>query len=76
MSVQPDQACGDYVYAGMSTLPYTRTGLVPELRNLPPAIHENFSEIVLKGILAPGGVGKFDDVLTDTECRCDPCLPD
>ena len=42
-------------------------GLTPNLRNLPPAIHEKFKDIVLKGIFAPAGMEKFDDVLTEAD---------
>jgi quinohemoprotein ethanol dehydrogenase len=42
-------------------------GLTPDLRNLPLAIHESFKDIVLKGTLAPAGMEKFDDLLSEAE---------
>ncbi len=38
-------------------------GMLPDLRRLTPAKHEIFNDIVLKGILGPLGMGKFDDTL-------------
>jgi quinohemoprotein ethanol dehydrogenase len=44
-------------------------GVLPDLRRLTPAKHQLFYDIVLRGVLAPLGMGRFDDVLkrSDTE---------
>ena len=39
-------------------------GVLPDLRRLTPAKHQLFNDIVLKGILQPLGMGRFDDVLS------------
>jgi len=38
--------------------------VLPDLRALSPGRHQAFYDIVLKGALAPVGMGRFDDVLT------------
>jgi len=42
-------------------------GSVPDLRRLPTAIHANFADIVLRGLLEVGGMPRFDDVLSAEE---------
>jgi quinohemoprotein ethanol dehydrogenase len=39
-------------------------GSVPDLRRLPTAMHVNFADIVLRGLLEGGGMPRFDDVLS------------
>jgi quinohemoprotein ethanol dehydrogenase len=41
--------------------------IVPDLRKLTPATHSLFKSIVLDGIYAPKGMGRFDDVLSATD---------
>lgn len=42
-------------------------GLVPDLRRLSPAMHAQFNAVVLRGLLAPNGMGRFDDVLIERD---------
>jgi quinohemoprotein ethanol dehydrogenase len=42
-------------------------GITPDLRKLPPAIHQIFKDIVLNGMLAPTGMEKFGDLLSETD---------
>jgi quinohemoprotein ethanol dehydrogenase len=44
-------------------------GILPDLRRLTPEKHQLFNDIVLKGILQPLGMGRFDDVLSTEEAR-------
>jgi quinohemoprotein ethanol dehydrogenase len=44
-------------------------GLLPDLRQLPPGIHQVFYRIVLDGILAGNGMARWDDVLTRTDAE-------
>lgn len=44
-------------------------GLVPDLRRLTPEKHDAFDEIVLRGLFAPNGMGRFDDVLSAADAR-------
>jgi quinohemoprotein ethanol dehydrogenase len=44
-------------------------GVLPDLRRLTPAKHQLFYDIVLKGMLAPLGMGRFDDVLTHADAE-------
>jgi quinohemoprotein ethanol dehydrogenase len=44
-------------------------GVLPDLRRLTPAKHQLFYDIVLKGMLAPLGMGRFDDVLTRSDAE-------
>jgi quinohemoprotein ethanol dehydrogenase len=39
-------------------------GVLPDLRRLTPARHEMFYDIVLNGVLAGAGMGRWDDVLS------------
>lgn len=39
-------------------------GILPDLRRLAPAKHELFYDIVLNGVLAGAGMGRWDDVLS------------
>jgi quinohemoprotein ethanol dehydrogenase len=39
--------------------------VTPDLRNLSPALHAAFKDIVLRGAVAPTGMERFDDVLTE-----------
>jgi quinohemoprotein ethanol dehydrogenase len=44
-------------------------GVLPDLRRLTPEKHRLFFDIVLNGILAPLGMGRFDDVLTRSDAQ-------
>ncbi len=44
-------------------------GLVPDLRRMSPGVHDQFENIVLRGLLAPNGMGRFDDILGPREVR-------
>ena len=39
----------------------------PDLRRLNAGLHAAFKDIVLKGVLAPAGMERFDDILSDTD---------
>jgi quinohemoprotein ethanol dehydrogenase len=39
----------------------------PDLRKLAPGLHAAFKDIVLKGALAPNGMERFDDLLSDKD---------
>ncbi len=41
--------------------------ITPDLRNLPPAVHAGFNAIVMHGALASAGMGRFDDVLSQSD---------
>ncbi len=41
--------------------------VTPDLRNLSPAVHAAFKDIVLRGAVAPTGMERFDDVLTEQD---------
>lgn len=41
--------------------------ITPDLRKLPPEIHDSFKDIVLRGALSPMGMGAFGDVLTEAD---------
>jgi quinohemoprotein ethanol dehydrogenase len=43
------------------------TGVLPDLRRLPAAMHAVFPDIVLRGALGPLGMGRFDDVLSPAD---------
>ncbi len=40
---------------------------ISDLRKLPSGIHAIFKDIVLKGVLAPAGMERFDDLLSDAD---------
>jgi quinohemoprotein ethanol dehydrogenase len=42
-------------------------GITPDLRKLPPAIQQIFKDIVLNGMLAPAGMEKFGDLLSEAD---------
>jgi len=42
-------------------------GVLPDLRRLTPEKHRIFADIVLKGALAPAGMGPFDDVMSQAD---------
>lgn len=44
-------------------------GLVPDLRQLPPAIHNIFYEVVLRGADQVNGMARWDDVLTQSDAE-------
>jgi len=44
-------------------------GVLPDLRRLTPAKHQLFYDIVLQGMLAPLGMGRFDDVLKRSDAE-------
>ncbi len=39
----------------------------PDLRKLNPGLHAAFKDIVLKGVLAPAGMERFDDILSEKD---------
>ncbi|HEY1313078.1 MAG TPA: PQQ-dependent dehydrogenase, methanol/ethanol family [Steroidobacteraceae bacterium] len=39
----------------------------PDLRKLNAGLHAAFKDIVLKGVLAPAGMERFDDILSETD---------
>ena len=39
----------------------------PDLRRLNPGLHAAFKDIVLKGVLAPAGMERFDDILSEKD---------
>jgi quinohemoprotein ethanol dehydrogenase len=41
--------------------------ITPDLRRLTPALHAAFNAIVLRGVLAPAGMARFDDVLSQAD---------
>ena len=41
--------------------------VTPDLRRLNPGLHAAFKDIVLHGILAPAGMERFDDILSETD---------
>jgi quinohemoprotein ethanol dehydrogenase len=41
--------------------------ITPDLRRLTAAQHRAFKAIVLRGVLAPAGMARFDDVLSDAD---------
>jgi quinohemoprotein ethanol dehydrogenase len=41
--------------------------ITPDLRNLTPALHATFKDIVLRGAVAPTGMESFDDLLSEQE---------
>ncbi len=41
--------------------------VTPDLRTLSPALHAAFKDIVLRGTVAPTGMERFDDVLTEQD---------
>ena len=43
--------------------------ITPDLRKLTPAFHAAFDAIVLHGVLAPEGMGRFDNVLTADDAK-------
>lgn len=44
-------------------------GELPDLRRMSPTTHAIFYDILLKGLYAPTGMGRFDDVLSRTEAQ-------
>jgi quinohemoprotein ethanol dehydrogenase len=44
-------------------------GILPDLRRLTPARHEMFYDIVLNGVLAGAGMGRWDDVLSRADAE-------
>jgi quinohemoprotein ethanol dehydrogenase len=48
------------------------TGVTPDLRKLPPEFHNAFKDIVLGGIVAPGGMESFSDILRPTSMPFKP----
>jgi len=41
--------------------------ITPDLRRLNPGLHAAFKDIVLHGALAPAGMERFDDILSETD---------
>ena len=44
-------------------------GVLPDLRTLSAGLHQSFYDIVLKGILAPVGMARWDDVLSQADAE-------
>jgi len=44
-------------------------GILPDLRRLSAAKHQIFYDIVLNGVLAPNGMGRWDDVLSRADAE-------
>jgi quinohemoprotein ethanol dehydrogenase len=44
-------------------------GVLPDLRALSPGLHASFYDIVLRGILAPVGMARWDDVLSRADAE-------
>jgi quinohemoprotein ethanol dehydrogenase len=44
-------------------------GILPDLRRATPATHTLFTSIVLEGVYASKGMGRFDDVLSATDAQ-------
>ncbi|MEH6582122.1 MAG: PQQ-dependent dehydrogenase, methanol/ethanol family [Halioglobus sp.] len=42
-------------------------GSIPDLRHLPAIWHENFSQVVLEGMMESAGMPRFDDALTERD---------
>jgi quinohemoprotein ethanol dehydrogenase len=42
-------------------------GTTPDLRKLNPGLHQIFKDIVLHGAVAPAGMERFDDILSETD---------
>ncbi len=42
-------------------------GVLPDLRRMSPAVHENFKAIVIDGMLADNGMASFGDLFTESE---------
>jgi len=53
------EECSRCHFLGLST--------TPDLRKLNPGLHAAFKEIVLHGALAPAGMERFDDILSDAD---------
>jgi quinohemoprotein ethanol dehydrogenase len=43
--------------------------MLPDLRRMSPATHEIFAGVVLEGLYAPLGMGRFDDVLSRADAE-------
>jgi quinohemoprotein ethanol dehydrogenase len=41
--------------------------ITPDLRRLNPGLHAMFKDIVLHGALAPAGMERFDDILSESD---------
>ena len=41
--------------------------VTPDLRNLSPSLHAAFEDIVLRGAVAPTGMERFDDLLSEAD---------
>ena len=41
--------------------------MLPDLRRMSPAVHENFKAIVIDGMLADNGMASFGDLFTESE---------
>jgi quinohemoprotein ethanol dehydrogenase len=44
-------------------------GILPDLRRMTPEKHQIFYDIVMKGVLAPAGMGRWDDVLSHSDAE-------
>jgi quinohemoprotein ethanol dehydrogenase len=61
----PEIAHGEILYNRFCARCHTfGRGELPDLRRLSPATHAIFYDIVLKGLYAPMGMGRWDDVLS------------
>src|SRR5450759_3004940 len=46
---------------------FKAVGMTPDLRKLPLEVHDLFKDILLKGALAPRGMERFDDLLSEAD---------
>jgi quinohemoprotein ethanol dehydrogenase len=44
-------------------------GVLPDLRRMTPEKHQIFYDIVMNGVLAPAGMGRWDDVLSRSDAE-------
>jgi len=43
--------------------------ITPDLRRLNAGLHAQFKDILLRGVLAPAGMERFDDLLSDQDAE-------
>jgi quinohemoprotein ethanol dehydrogenase len=60
---------GRTLFFGSCTLCHSNQvrSITPDLRRMPPEIHAKFGDIVLKGLLLPNGMPRWDDRLSPAE---------
>ena len=55
------------IHRRMLALPRAGLSSTPDLRRLNAGIHAEFKDIVLHGVLAPAGMERFDDILSEQD---------